>query len=207
MGNFRILAFLPLLLAASCAGDGGGGGDGTQAAAQSSGNGFKPMSERMADTMTGRDGGFSRDSEGNWVAKSKKRSSFETNRESAYFKDGYAKKEYGGKKDYSKKSWWGDTTYESKSYGGDTDGSRFQTTSRLQGQGAREAGDAANLPGNYRTGNYKTGSAREAARNNLDKPSDAETDVRRRVYPAPSVVNWGEQRSMSMQETKGILGR
>jgi hypothetical protein len=202
----RSSAIFPLLLIASCAGD--GGGDGSAAGASSSEtNGFKPFSERMADTMAGRDGGYTKDEDGSWTTSSKKRSSFETDRNSPYFKGDYAKKEYGGKKDYSKKSWWGATEYERKGYEGDTDGSRFQSTSRYQGKGARETGTAANLPGDYRTENYATGAANEAGQRHLDKPSDAETDVRRRVFPAPTVTRWNPQRAMSVEETKGILGR
>ncbi len=195
-----ILLTLPFLLF-SCSGDGGG-----KKTSSTDGSGFKPFSERMGDTMSGRDGGYSKDPEGNFVPSSKKRSSFEHNRDSKYFKGDYAKKDFKTN-DYSKKSWWGDTQYESKKYEGDTDGSRFQTSSKFQGAGAREANTAADLPGNYKTGNYATSSAREATSRRIDKPSDAETDIRRRVYSAPSVVDWKEQRGMSVSDTKGFLGR
>lgn len=204
MRFFRSIVFLPIILIASCAKDGDGG---SSSAAAKSDSGFKPLSERMADTMAGRDGGYAKDEDGNWSSSSKKRSSFETNRESAYFKGGVEKKEFGGKKDYSKKSWWGDTRYESKKYEGDTDGSRFQTASRYQGSGARESGSTANISKGYDTGSYETGSAREAGKTNLAKPSDAETDIRRRVYPKPHVTNWGENQRMSIEDTKSFLGR
>ena len=41
----------------------------------------------------------------------------------------------------------------------------------------------------------------------MAKPSDAETDVRRRVFDAPDVIDWREQRPLTIQETRGILGR
>lgn len=198
----------PFLLLASCAGDGGSdtASKARPAAASSADSNFKPFSERMGNMMAGRDGGFAKDSEGNFLPSSNKRSSFETNRNSPHFKGDYAKKDYKTK-DYSKKSWWGDTTHDKKSYGGDTDGSRFQTASRYQGSGAREGGTSARLPGEYNTQDYRTGASREANSKRLDKPSDAETDIRRQVYTAPVVVDWKEQRSMSMGETKSFLGR
>lgn len=200
MRFFRTIAVLPVAFVCSCANDDGG-------SSADSDTGFKPLKQRMDDMMAGRDGGFTRDEEGNWKSSSKKRSSFETNRESAYFKGDVQKKEYGGKKDYSKKSWWGDTQYESKSYEGNTDASRFQTASRYQGSGARESGSAADLPDSYKTGNYATGAARESGARDISKPSDAETDIRRRVFPKPAITNWNEQRTMSMEETKSFLGR
>ena len=153
-----------------------------------------------------RDNGFKTDAAGNFVPRSNKRSSFELNRDSAYFKGDYAKKDFKTN-DYSKKSWWGDTKYEAKNYQGDTDGSRFRSASRFQGAGAREAGSAADLPGAYKTGSYATRAARETAGTRIDRPSDAETDVRRRVYTAPSVIDWREQRGMTVSEAKGLLGR
>ncbi|WAC21021.1 hypothetical protein OVA24_06445 [Luteolibacter sp. SL250] len=199
---------LPVLLLASCAGDGGGdSATGRPAKSSSSSDtGFKPISERMADTIAGRDGGYTKDADGNFLPTSNKRSSFELNRDSPHFKGDYAKKNFKTN-DYAKKSWWGDTQHERKKFGGDTDGSRFQTSSRFQGAGAREANTSAKLPGAYRTNQYGTSTAREAGGSRLGKPSDAETDVRRRVYTPPAVVDWKEQRSMSMGETKSFLGR
>ena len=160
----------------------------------------------MGDIMAGKDGGYSKDEKGNYLPKSNKRSSFETNRDSPYFKGDYAKKDYKTSQ-ISKKSWWGDTKYESKKFEGDTDGSRFQTASKLGEKGAQESGTAAKLPGKYKTANYATNSASETGSKRLDHTSDAETDFRRKVYTAPSVIDWREQRGMSLGETKSMLGR
>ena len=161
----------------------------------------KSLSQRLDENN-----GYKQDSEGNWLPQSDKRSSFETNRESAYFKGDYSKKQYKTE-EYGKKSWWGDTKYESKRYEGNTDGSRFQTSSKFQQQGAREANTAADIPDPYKTGNYATTSAREAGSKRLDKSSDAETDSRRRVFTQPEIYDWRKQRDMSVSETKGIMGR
>lgn len=193
--RFPVILYLPFLLAVSCSSDSNSSSSGNPSLAQ------KSLAQRLDENN-----GYKQDSEGNWLPQSGKRSSFETNRESAYFKGDYAKKQYKTE-DYAKKSWWGDTKYESKSYEGNTDGSRFQTTSKFQQQGAREAKTAANIPDNYKTGTYATTSAREAGSERLGKSSDAETDARRRVFPQPEIYDWREQRSMSVSETKGIMGR
>jgi len=192
--RFSVILCLPLLLAVSCSSD------------SNSSSGNPSLAQKSLAQRLDENNGYKQDSEGNWSPQSGKRSSFETNRESAYFKGDYAKKQYKTG-DYAKKSWWGDTKYESKRYEGATDGSRFQTTSKFQQQGAREAKTAADIPDNYKTGTYTTATAREAGSKRLGKTSDAETDVRRRVFPQPDIFDWREQRSMSLSETKGILGR
>jgi len=190
-----ILCLPFLLLSVSCSSDSDSASKSTSAPTK------KSLSARLDENN-----GYKQDGEGNWLPQSDKRSSFELNRESAYFKGDYAKKQYKTG-DYAKKSWWGDTKYESKRYEGKTDGSRFQTTSKFQQQGAREANTAADIPDNYKTGNYATSAAREAGSKRLGKSSDAETDVRRRVFPQPEMFDWRQQRDMSVSETKNIMGR
>lgn len=150
--------------------------------------------------------GYKQDTKGNWVPQNDQRSSFESKGKSPYFQGEYAKKSYQTG-DYAKKSWWGNKDYGSKPYAGDTDGSRFQKSSRHDQQRARETGAAADLPDAYQTGAYATGAAREAGRAGIKKPSDTETDIRRRVYQAPEIIDWKEQRSLSLEQSKGILGR
>jgi hypothetical protein len=187
---------LPLaLLGASCATDSGGGDAAAQAPAH------KPLSQRLNESN-----GFKVDANGNWVPRSDKRSSFESQGKSPYFKGDYGKKDYKTG-EYSKKSWWGDKDYGRQQYAGDTDGSRFRKSSRHDGLQARETDNAADLPDPYQTGAYATGAAREAENQAVTKPSDAETDIRRRVFPQPEIIDWREQRSLSLEQSKGILGR
>lgn len=185
-----LLALIP----ASCASD-PGGKDKSRPAER------KTLSQRMDEKN-----GYTQDADGNWVPRSDKRSSFESQGKSPYFQDKYEKKTFKTG-DYKKKSWWGNKEYGRKEFAGNTDGSRFQKASRLDGQGARESGTAADLPAAYQTGEYATTAARESGRSDLAKPSDAETDVRRRVYQAPDIIDWREQRSLSLEQSKGILGR
>lgn len=187
--------FIPLsLLLAACGGDSGSAPSAAAPARQS-------LNERMSASN-----GYKQDADGNWVPQSDKRSSFESQGESNYAKKGYQKQTYKTG-DYSKKSWWGNKQYDRKAYAGNTDGSRFQKTSRLQGQGADEAGNAARIPDPYATNAYGTSAAREAGLDRLKKPSNAEIDNRQEVFQQPEIIDWREQRSVTMEQSKGILGR
>lgn len=162
----------------------------------------KTMSERMADS-----GGYKQDADGAWVPKSDKRSSYDSQRQSAYFKGKIDKKTYKTG-DYAKKSWWGTKEYESKRYAGDTDGSRFQTQARQSGQVARLDGVGARESGSsYQTNSIARESARETGTTQIARPTNAGVEARRQVYKAPSVLDWREQRSMSMDRSRGLLGR
>lgn len=161
----------------------------------------KTLSQRINEKN-----GYKQDANGNWVPQSDKRSSFESQGDSPYFKGEYSGKTYKTG-EYSKKSWWGNKDYGRQSYAGETDGSRFMKPSRLTDTNARESGDAAKIPGPYQTGNYATSAAREAGNDRLAKPSDAETDFRRRVYQQPEIIDWQQQRSITLDQSRGILGR
>ncbi len=162
----------------------------------------KSMSERMNEG-----GGYKQDEDGNWVPKSDKRSSFDSQRESAYFKGKIDKKDYKTG-DYAKKSWWGsDKDYGRKSYEGNTDGSRFQTAARQDGQMARADGQKAKLTGPFETNTLDRKSAREAGASAIPRTTDASVQSQREKYVAPSVIDWREQRRMSMDQSRGILGR
>ncbi|HSP42364.1 MAG TPA: hypothetical protein VLO11_05800, partial [Luteolibacter sp.] len=98
--------------------------------------------------------------------------------------------------------------YDRSSYQGNTDADHLRQASRLEGRSAGEAGRASRgTDGSYQTGGYRTGDARESSASRLDKPSDAETDVRRRVYQPPEIIEWSEQRKLSLEQSRGILGR
>jgi hypothetical protein len=181
-------------LLASCASDSG-------SATAAAGSGARPLSQRVHENH-----GYKQDSEGNWKPQSDRRSPFESQGSSPNFQGAYQKKDYQTAT-IDRKSWWGKSERPRDSYQGNTDASGLKTTSRLQGQGASEAGGAARLPGNYRTGTFATNSSRETGGKRHDRPSDAETDIRRRVFNPPSVVDWREQRKLSMEQSRGILGR
>ncbi len=162
----------------------------------------KSMSERLNEG-----GGYKQDEDGNWMPKSDKRSSFDSQRESAYFKGKIDKKDYKTG-DYAKKSWWaGDKDFGRKSYGGNTDGSRFQTTARQEGQMSRAHGQQAKISGPFETNTLDRKSARETGTPAISRPTDAAVQSQRKKYTAPSVIDWQEQRQMSVDQSRGILGR
>lgn len=150
--------------------------------------------------------GYKQDAEGNWVPRSDKRSPFESQGESNFAKKDFKKQEYKAG-DYAKKSWWGNKEYDRKAYAGNTDGSRFQKDSGLDGKGAREASTTLDTPDNYKTGEYATTTAREAGSKPISKSSNDMIENRRNDYEQPEIIDWREQRSMSMGQSKGILGR
>ncbi|MEO8617688.1 MAG: hypothetical protein ABI600_21345 [Luteolibacter sp.] len=191
---------LPILFAvsllASCASE-----SGTHHASDSSTPARKSMSERLNEKN-----GYQKDANGNWIPQSDKRSAFENKGEDPNFAKKFNKTNYKTG-DYAKKSWWGNKDYDSKTYAGNTDGSRFQKSSNLQGQGARESGNAAKIAAPYKTGDYATNTAREASKNPMAKPSNDGIENRKKTYQAPEIIDWQEQRNLSMDQSKGILGR
>ena len=196
MKTARSILWFLLLLPVSCA---------TKSADKAPGDSqsttLKPLSQRLEESN-----GFKQDADGNWIPKNDKRSSYESAGRPSQFNKEYQKKAYKTG-EYAKKSWWGNKEYGHKEYAGNTDGSRFQKTSRLDGKGAREAGNQADIPDAYETGTYATNAAREMGNNPISRPSDAETDIRRRVYTPPEVIDWKEQRALSLEQSRGILGR
>lgn len=188
-----LLASLLPLFAVSCASDKTAG---KPAPAR------KSMSERLSE-----DNGYTKDSEGNWKARSDKRSPYESvGQDPNFVKDGVKKNEYKTG-DYAKKSWWGNKDYDRKAYSGNTDGSRFSKSSDLEGKGAREANTSAKIKDDYQTSSYTTGDAREASRQTIAKPSNDAIENRRKVFAEPEIIDWKQQRSLSMEQSKSILGR
>jgi hypothetical protein len=196
----RHLLLIPVVLAASCASD----STAAKKKAEPTGATQRSADQWLADTT--KDNGYTTDANGNFVPKSKKRSQFENMGESAYFKKDYKKQEYKTG-DYTKKSWWGNKEYDRKNYAGNTDGSRFQKASAAQGKGAREGGNAVDLPNAYQTDSYATDSARESQKSSIEKPSNDGIENRRGVFKHPEIIDWREQRSLSLDQSKGILGR
>ncbi len=195
MKKTRLILLLPAILLAACAAD-----SGNKKTSSSSGTALKPLSQRIEEKN-----GYKKDAEGNWVPMNDKRSSFESKGQDPNFTKDYKKTEYKTG-DYAKKSWWGNKDYDSKQYAGNTDGNRFQKSSDLQGKGARESGNAAKIPDSYKTDTYATSAAREANSNPIAKPSNDGIENRRNGFPQPEIVDWKEQRSLSVDQSKGILG-
>lgn len=191
MRNFLVV--MPMALLIGCAGD--------------KADPARPAPEHLSMTeRLNQSGGYKQEEDGSWVPKSDKRSSYDSQRDSPYFKGKVDKATYKTG-DYAKKSWWGGKDYGTESYAGNTDGSRFQTAAQQQGEKSRLAGQQARIPDAFQTNTLDHQSAREAGASGISRPLDAATQVRRDQYKAPSVINWREQREMSIDQSRGILGR
>lgn len=129
------------------------------------------------------------------------------NRANRLFEGEFAKREFAAK-DYTKKSFWGSKEYAKQVYGGNTDGSRFQQGSDFGSKGAREGGRTSRASGErFATGTHATGAAREAGHAGIRSVSDAETDSRRRTYIQPSITDYRNQRGLTIDDTRSMLGR
>ena len=196
MKIFHLFAVLPVIFLASC-----GGNFATQKATAAA-PARKTLKQRMDEN-----GGYKQDAEGNWKPRSDKRSPYESQGQDPNFAGKNFKAKAYKTGDYAKKSWWGNKQYDRKSYAGNTDASRFQKTSDLQGRGAREANTAADIPDRYQTDSYATNSAREAGAAAIKKPSNDGIENRRKGFEQPEIIDWRQQRTLSMDQSKGILGR
>ncbi|MEO6477242.1 hypothetical protein [Luteolibacter sp.] len=202
MKPIRSIAFLPLILLASC---GTSSDKNKSSAASSSGPAHVPFSQRIG-SGGGRDpNSYQKDSAGKYYIKEEKRSPYESKGEASFASKSYKKEEYKAG-DYAKKSWWGNKEYDRKAYSGNTDASRFQTPSNLDGKGAREAGNQADIPDKYKTGGYATGDARESTAAQIPKGTSAAIENRKDSYEQPEIIGWKEQRNLNVDQAKSILG-
>ncbi|MCX6876539.1 MAG: hypothetical protein NTW21_22425 [Verrucomicrobia bacterium] len=189
----RFMLLPLLLLVASCATD--------KPAAAAPAASRATMSEKFLGPP------IKQNANGEWPANMQQVSTFDGQRQSPYFngKSTIAKPYQTG--EYTKTSWWGKKEVATQPYTGNTDANRLRSTSRLQGLGAREAGTAASIPAPFPTGTYQTSAAREGDAKRFDKPTDAATEARRRVFPEPEISTWKQQRALDVNTTRSILGR
>jgi len=196
--HFRPLIWLLVLLPVSCASD-SGGGDTAENKTSASAPAHKTLSQRLSENN-----GYKVDANGAWVPKSDQRSSFESKGQSPYFQGNNNPKQYQTG-EYGKKAWWGNKDYGKQSYGGNTDGGRFQNTSPYSNSKANENGSSANIGGPYQTHTYSTSPAREAHVAGVDKKTDNNGDLNKQ-YPMPDIIDWQQQRTLSLDQSKAILG-
>ena len=114
----------------------------------------------------------------------------------------------GDLQDYQTRSFWGRKDYAQQVYGGDTDGGRFLRQAREGAVSAREGRQGSRDDGRvFSTGQIDRAGAREASAATIGRPSDAETDFRREVFPQPEVKLWRPKRALEVQDTREMLGR
>lgn len=150
--------------------------------------------------------GFKQDENGNWVPTNNKRSSFEQKGESAFANEKFEKKTYEAG-DYKTKSWWGKKDHKVKSYAGNTDGSKFQKAADV-GEKYSKFGEQGYVTGDpYQTNRLAYESAREASGERFARPRNEYQQTQQEKFTAPAVTDWKEQRKLSMEQSKSILGR
>lgn len=160
--------------------------------------------KNIGDFMA-KDGGYKQDADGNWVANSDKRSSYDSRRNSSF--DGQVKKNTYRTGDYAKKSWWGGKEYNKNEYKGNTDGSRFLKDARQNGQAARTNGQGARVGGAFETNTLNRRSSREASTGSVKRGSSQYVESARSSYVAPSIIDWKAERNLSRDQSRSILGR
>jgi hypothetical protein len=151
--------------------------------------------------------GFTKDSEGNWKANSKKRSSFEKIGKNSLNNKIYESKEYKSP-EYKKKSWLSKSEIEKKDYNENIDANRFLTKSSYSNKTAREKYFTTQESNrSFKTNRLDKTSALENSKNEIKRTADAETNFRRKVEVDPVIIDWRQQRAIDMKSTRSILGR
>ena len=192
----RFIALVPCLMLGSCAKD----TPSKEPAASPTPAAHRTLSERLSESN-----GYQQDASGNWKPQIDRRSSFETKGASQFASKSYQKSAYKTA-DYAKTSWWGNKSYDRKSYAGNTDGSRFKETSKFQKQDAPEATTKADLSKPFETSEYSTQAAREMGKKSIKTTSNSIVDKRRKVFAQPDIIDWNEQRRLSIDQSKSLLG-
>ena len=124
------------------------------------------------------------------------------------FGGGVTRAPYRGNTVYQAPRWNGAASGRPQPYSGSTDGSRFHTSSRFQSTRAPQGSQRSPYEGaTARTSTYRTGRAPEHAATRLEKPADAWTQFRRRVYPEPTIIPEADYNRLTVEQTRSILGR
>lgn len=167
--------------------------------AMDEGSGFMALKKKFAnydkDVVVDEEGRIQKDS---------KRSSFESQQLTNIGGD-YGKKQFAASR-YSKKNWQGSRNFDPAKF--KSSKNRWDNEEWFVQKQAREAGNAARAQNeSFATGDYRTASAREQGGRRLSRGSDVETDVRRRVYQEPLIMEKEDYEKLSLDEAKGLLGR
>lgn len=169
----------------------------------------KDANQHLAtESLTGRlsqNHGYKVDEQGNWVPRNNKRSQYEGRGGSAYFNGDLHKKAFQAQT-LGKGSWVGEQRVKKPEH-------HLNATESAVGVISPFNSRQANLEHSLQTpakiaGNHlSTDVARETGAGAITRPSDAETDFRRRVFQQPDVVDYKQQRELSIEQSKRLLGR
>ena len=109
---------------------------------------------------------------------------------------------------YAKRRWQGNTAFERREYQGNIDANKYKMEPWFVRKQASAEGETANFNDqSFATGSYDKTTANEHNANRISRPSDAETNVRRRVFQQPDIIDWKEQQGLGVKDTNRMLGR
>ena len=148
------------------------------------------------------------DEDGNPVVKSEKRSALEGKKSNLGSRSDFSGSDYTTKA-YRKKRWGGKEEFSTDAYSGVNQATQYDKEPWFVKKQANAQGAAANeSKQTFFTKLFKTSKARESNIANVARVSDAETDLRRRVYKEPEIFQPGEYRSnLGIEDTKRMLFR
>lgn len=182
-----------LLLALPCC-------SGTQTPEDPASSSYEGLSSRLSQSH-----GYEVDDKGNWIPRNDKRSQYEGQGDSPQFRGDLGKREFDTKS-LQKGSWWGSKQLERPAFADAPPARLSSETSRFQRQQAaldHSLDTPARIDKNYRSKEL----AVEAAGRSWDKPSHAATDLRRDVFIEPEIIDYKQQRELSIRQSKDLLGR
>lgn len=160
------------------------------------------------ESLTGRlsqNHGYKVDEQGNWIPRNNKRSQYEGLGGKSYFNGDLHKKAFQAQT-LSKGSWIGEQRLKKPEHHLNGAESAVGVISPFNSQQANlehRLQTPAKIAGNH----LPTDVARETGAGAITRPSDAETDFRRRVFQQPDVVDYKKQRELSIEQSKRLLGR
>ena len=163
----------------------------------------KPRS--MNDRFNGRvKQGYYQDSEGNWKVQNDKRSSFERQGQASMANQQYSGKAYQAGS-VQRQSWWGNTQYQTQAYGGNTSANQWKTPAAAAGQQAAEGKSRSIFSRKSLT--TTTIDRKSALEAGTASGYDASGTAReaQRSYDMPEIIDWKEQRSLQIKDTKSWL--
>ncbi|MGJ8676974.1 MAG: hypothetical protein ACSHX0_05620 [Akkermansiaceae bacterium] len=149
-----------------------------------------------------------KDEDGNPMMKSDVRSFYEGDVSNIASQRGkYNGKDYA-RKSYRTERWGGDSDYKIKQFGGSQAARGYDQEPWFVKKQASAQGKTAQVgKESFFTKMFGTSDARENRVSDLKKESDAETNVRRRVFIQPDVISYKEQAELNVSETNQLLGR
>ena len=160
--------------------------------------------EGLSDRLN-RSYGYEVDTQGNWVPRTDKRSQYEGRSESANFSGNIGKKPFQTNQ-INKSSWMRGQELERPSSHLNRANITMGGANRFNQQQAlldHRLHTPASIKGNH----LATPGAYESSSTPIVKTGDTETDVRRRVFQQPDIIDYRQQRELSIQRSKKLLGR